>query len=251
MDYRIVYTNNKIEPSQLNAVKGAMHTSLPDLRWSNKILTAEGVVKKKRDYPAVQYKLLRGKLAYIFLGEGIGLFDKWHSFFQGLDLNLNGKWIKLDVKEEDRKYNCNHLMGLDQFRYYHNKSGWLPMGSKKYTEFESRFPKPPRVLNEKYAIIRSVDEIRFFEDILTEHIRTVARKDGPEQDVARIQVRIISPEIKYDTVLYFDEKSKSGRKPRTRLSNFSFMTNAYLSNHLGYGRGAALGFGMMTRKTAP
>lgn len=250
MDYKVVYTKNNIIPARLNAVKGAMNATLPDLRWSNKIITLEGIVKESSDYPPVQYKILRNRLALVFVGPGLELLEACQPLLNNLNLNINGEKMELEIKDV-AGYTCHHLSGLGEFRYYYNRAGWLPMNTRYFLDHKNQFPAVAPDEKIKRSIIRSAGEIQFFEDILGKHIRTVASKDGAPDMVEKIIVRIISTSICHDTVLYFDEKASGGKAPRSRLSDFSFMTNAMLSPHLGYGRGASLGFGMMTPRDNP
>ncbi|NUQ23005.1 MAG: hypothetical protein HUU34_03565 [Saprospiraceae bacterium] len=173
--------------------------------------------KFRYSYPLIQYKRIDGKAALVCLEEGI---HEVHAFFQGKAqvLNLDGRVITPAVERLTMR---EITMSVGDDKHAYRISNWLALNQEHYREWQ-------RMPNES-------ESRRFLMTILRGNLLSMAKGLGWR----------IDREVIVD--LHHIGLSRPTRFKEQTLASFDagFYSNIRLPQHLGLGKGAALGYGMV------
>ena len=168
-------------------------------------------------YPLIQYKRMGRKPAIVCIGEGV---NNIHHYFEGHDWSISISDRKLDMKIDRLDMNQFTMQIWDQLFSYRIRN-WIALNQKNWQEYQQ---------------IEAMDErVHFLERKLIAHIISFAK--GISWNVSKL----IKLKIKH-----LDEPRAVRVKGVTLMGfNLSFRCNAFLPNHIGLGKSASLGFGVV------
>lgn len=205
---------NNISERQVSAFRGAMIQKVGREHSLFHNHREEGFQYR---YPLIQYKRI-GKYAGLYcLGDGV---NEIHKFFglSNWDISIHGEVLPLTI--ERLELNSFTLAVRDTFMMYSIKN-WLALNEENYVRYR--------------AMSGMVDRLGFLERLLTGNILSFAKGiDWHIADPIRIQIQNL-------------EREKVVRYKGVPLMAFdvTFTCNVFLPDHLGLGKSASHGFGVV------
>ena len=168
-------------------------------------------------YPLIQYKRIRNKPHLVCIEDGV---VDVHFFFENKQEGLMLGDRPYELMVENINLNRFTMQVWDKsFNYF--IQDWLPLNQKNYKEFK--------------AIDSEMEQLEFLEKILRGNILSFAK--GIDWNVDK-EVKVRIKEIVRKNII------KVKNIPREAFT-LTFSTNAFLPNHIGLGKNASLGFGVV------
>ena len=168
-------------------------------------------------YPLIQYKRIRKKPHLVCIEDGV---DEVHHFFENKQEGLMLGKRPYELKVDSIRLNRFTMQVWDKsFNYF--MQDWLPFNQdnyKIYKELGSEF-----------------EQMEFLEKILKGNILSFAK--GIEWNVDK-EIRLRIGEIVRSNII-------SVKGIKREAFTLIFSTNVFLPNHIGLGRNASLGFGVV------
>ena len=171
-------------------------------------------------YPLIQYKRLKKKATIICIEEGV---DEIYKLFSQPNWSMNLYGNEYEMKIEKLSVNTFNMNVWNKFFHYRINT-WLALNDKNL-----------KIYNETDAL---ADKIKLLERILTANILSFAKGIDWYIEDKKIEV-IIERIIK-------EGMTKYKKMPR-RFFDVEFKTNVFLPNHIGLGKAASHGFGIVTQ----
>lgn len=176
---------------------------------------------KQHRYPLIQYKCLRDRPGLVCLGQGV---DAVQEYLSRPDRHLHlhgGRHLPMKVARMNLRH-CPLRAWNTWFSY--RLENWLPLHGPHLAAYKQAPSLAQRLL--------------LLERKLNSNIRTFTRSMGWAGD-GQIEVRI-------------HHIRKTGTLPLKDIPfyafNIEFSTNVYLPQHIGLGKGAAFGYGVVSHK---
>lgn len=206
----------EIQGRQVSAFRGAIANKVghDSILFHNHI--GDGF---RYSYPYIQYKRLRKKAAIICIEQGV---DEIYKLFNQPDwkIILNGE--KVELKIDKLNVNALNLNVWDKYFSY-RIFNWLalnPENHKKYRSTESL-----------------TDRVLILENILISNILSFAKGvDWILEEDKKIEVKI--------TDIIGEKVTKFKNTPRVAF-DVEFKTNVFIPQHIGLGKAASHGFGVV------
>ena len=168
-------------------------------------------------YPLIQYKRIRKKPHLVCIEDGV---DQVHHFFENKQEGLMLGSRPYELKVEHLKLNKFTMQVWDKmFNYF--LQDWLPLNQNNYKQFKE--------------ITSEIEQFEFLEKILKGNILSFAKGIGWLVD-KEIKVRIIE-NIRRNII--------SVKGIKREAHTLTFTSNVFLPNHIGLGKNASLGFGVV------
>jgi hypothetical protein len=168
-------------------------------------------------YPLIQYKQINKHPVIICIDEGV---EEIHHFFEKKQIGIILGKREYELKILKLNLNQFIMQVWDKTFYYHLRN-WLPLNQKNYSEFKK--------------IDNEIEQIEYLEKILTGNILSFAR--GIEWEIdKKIQLRINKIN---------DKKIITVKKVKREAYTIDFSTNVFIPNHIGLGKNASVGFGIV------
>ena len=170
-------------------------------------------------YPLIQYKRINKKAAIICVEQGV---DEIYHLFNNpnWNLNLNGEVFKMKI--EKLHVNSFNLNVWDKFFHY-RIFNWIalnPENHKKYQETDSL-----------------IERIGLLENILTANILSFAKGiDWQLESDKKIELKITN---------ILNEKTTIYKEMPRVIFNVEFKTNVFIPQHIGLGKAASHGYGVV------
>lgn len=206
----------EIENFQIPALRGAIieKAGRDSILFHNH--TQDGFRYK---YPLIQYKKIGRKAAVICIEEGV---DEIHKFFENKDWTVNLYDQKVELKIAKLFVNQFTMNIWDKFFTYRIKN-WIALNEKNLETYKN--------------LEGLADKIQLLENILTANILSFAKGINwqIEQDKKII--------IKITNILY--EGSTKFKNILRPVFDVEFKTNVFLPQHIGLGKAASHGFGVV------
>jgi hypothetical protein len=171
-------------------------------------------------YPLIQYKRIGSKPHLFCIEEGV---DEVHHFFENKQEGLILGDRPYELKVEQIRLNKFTIQVWDK-TFNYTLYDWLPLNQENYKSFK--------------ALSSEMDQIEFLEKILTGNIISFAKGINWGVD-KEIKLRI-------DKIIKTKIISVKGIK--REAFGIDFKSNVFLPNHLGLGKNASLGFGIVKEK---
>ncbi|KXX69433.1 CRISPR-associated endonuclease Cas6 [Flammeovirga sp. SJP92] len=207
----------QIAPYEVPAFRGAIAAKVP--RDSVLYHNHDGE-KLRYGYPLIQYKRIGRNPTIVCVGEGV---DEIHKFFENKDwgVEISGRRLEMKIKDLDVKHLTMQVWDQD---FYYRITNWLPLGAEAFREY--------------LGMSTQEEQIRFLETKLIGNIISMAK--GINWTIDK-QIRVKIKEI---------ESIKSIKFKQTKLLSFSlnFSTNVFIPHHLGLGRKAGFGHGIIRKQ---
>ena len=169
-------------------------------------------------YPLIQYKRMGKQAGLVCLEDGV---HEVHAFFQGRPhtLRIGDREFRPEVEELAMKE--VNLQVWDKLFHYHIYN-WLALNQDHYREYQ-RMPD-------------DAERTRFLTSILRGNLLSMAKGlDWFIEREVKVQLRSVGPVQR----THFKDQTMSAFHVR-------FSTNIWLPPYLGLGKGAALGYGMVS-----
>ena len=168
-------------------------------------------------YPMIQYKRIRIKPHLVCIEEGV---DEVHHFFENKQEGLMLGNRPYELRVDEIRLNRFTMQVWDRnFSYF--MQDWLPLNQDNYRQFKD--------------LKSEIDQFEFLEKILRGNILSFAKGIGWLVD-KEIKVRI-------GEILRVNIITVKGVKREAYTLRFS--TNVFIPNHIGLGKNASLGFGVV------
>ena len=168
-------------------------------------------------YPLIQYKRIRKKPHLVCIEEGV---DEVHHFFENKQEGLMLGKRQYELRVEQIRLNRFTMQVWDKsFNYF--LQDWLPFNQENYKAFKE--------------LASELEQMEFLERILKGNILSFAKGIGWQVD-KEIKVRI-------GEILRVNIITVKGVKREAYTLRFS--TNVFIPNHIGLGKNASLGFGVV------
>ena len=168
-------------------------------------------------YPLIQYKRIGKKPHLVCVEEGV---DVVHHFFENKQEGLMLGDRLYELKVEQLNLNSFTMQVWDKsFNYLLQE--WLPLNQKNYVEF--------RKLNSE------MEQLEFLEKILIGNILSFAK--GIDWNIEK-QIKLKIPKILRTNLLTIKDVKREAY-------TLNFTTNVFLPNHIGLGKNASMGFGVV------
>jgi hypothetical protein len=168
-------------------------------------------------YPMIQYKRIRKKPHLVCIEEGV---DEVHHFFENKQEGLMLGNRPYELRVDEIRLNRFTMQVWDRnFSYF--MQDWLPLNQDNYRQFKD--------------LKSEIDQFEFLEKILRGNILSFAKGIGWLVD-KEIKVRI-------GEILRVNIITVKGVKREAYTLRFS--TNVFIPNHIGLGKNASLGFGVV------
>lgn len=205
---------NPIEAWEVPAFRGAV----VETAGKENILFHNHIGKDYRfSYPLIQYKRIRKKPHLVCIEDGV---DEVHHFFENKQEGLMLGKRPYELKVDQIRLNRFTMQVWDKSFIYFLQD-WLPLNQDNYKKFNE--------------IDSEIDQMEFLEGILKGNILSFAKGIGWVVD-KEIKVRI--GEIVRTGII-------SVKGTKREAFTLTFSTNVFLPNHIGLGRNASLGFGVV------
>lgn len=173
-------------------------------------------------YPLIQYKRLNNKAALFCIGEGvenIGVFFTSNNF----NVRIGNKRHCLQIEEVNAKQ-VDIACDTEQI-YSYQLTNWLPLNEENYSLFTQTSDTEER--------------LKMLQRILTGNILSMLKGLGIRME-QRVEVHITHLEER-PNVLF--------KGVKLYCANISFDSNVLLPQHVGLGKHASVGFGVLTATT--
>jgi hypothetical protein len=214
----ILRFSNNIQYFELPLLRGAINGLLGD---KNNVLFHNHQGESFRySYPLIQYKRINQNAAMVCIAEGteaVGLLLMQNN----LKCHLGEKEIQLEI---DQVKANQFLIQTWQSDFIYNLRRWLPLNQENYHEFQS--------------IEGVADQCQFLEKILTGNILSMGKG---------LNIHFES-EIKIKITQLNAPRLIRYKQVRMMSFDLEFKSNVSIPDYLGIGKGASLGFGVVTGK---
>ena len=168
-------------------------------------------------YPLIQYKRIRKKPHLVCIEDGV---DEVHHFFENKQEGLILGDRPYELKVDSIRLNRFTMQVWDKsFNYF--MQDWLPFNQENYKRYKE--------------MASELEQMEFLEKILKGNILSFAK--GIEWNVDK-EIRLRIGEIVRTNVI-------SVKGIKREAFTLTFTTNVFLPNHIGLGRNASLGFGVV------
>ena len=168
-------------------------------------------------YPLIQYKRIGKKPHLVCIEDGV---DEVHFFFENKQEGLMLGKRAYDLKVDSIHLNKFTLQVWDKsFNYF--MQDWLPLNQKNYKAYK--------------ALNSEIEQMEFLEKIMKGNILSFAK--GIDWNVDK-EIKLRISDIVRTNII-----SVKGIKREAFTLNFS--ANVFLPNHIGLGRNASMGFGVV------
>ena len=208
---------NPIEPWETAAFRGAVIQSV----GKNNILFHNHLKKNYRyAYPLIQYKRIRSKPHLFCIEQGV---DEVHHFFENKQEGLILGDRPYELKVDQIRLNKFTMQVWDK-TFNYTLYDWLPLNQDNFRNFKE--------------LPSEIDRIEFLEKVLTGNILSFAKgiKWNVDKDI----------KLRIDEIIKTKIISVKGIK--REAFGIDFKTNVFLPNHIGLGKNASLGFGVVKQK---
>ena len=173
-------------------------------------------------YPLIQYKRLNNKAALFCIGEGvenIGVFFASNNF----NVRIGNKRHCLQIEEVNAKL-VDIACDTEQI-YSYQLTNWLPLNEENYSQFTQTSD--------------TEEQLIMLQRILTGNILSVLKGLGIRVE-QRVEVHIKHLEERPNVIF---------KGVKLYCANISFDSNVLLPQHVGLGKHASVGFGILTVTT--
>ncbi|MCD4694642.1 MAG: hypothetical protein K8S16_00270 [Bacteroidales bacterium] len=208
---------NPIEPWEVATFRGAV---IESAGRKNTLFHNHLKGSFRYAYPLIQYKRIGHKPHLFCIEEGV---DEVHHFFENKQEGLLLGKRPYELKVEQIRLNKFNMQVWDK-TFNYTLYNWLPLNQENYKSFK--------------AIFSEMDQIEFLKKILTGNILSFAK--GINWNVDK--------EIKLRIEKINRSKIISVKGIKRESFGIDFKTNVFLPNHLGFGKNASLGFGVVKQK---
>jgi hypothetical protein len=168
-------------------------------------------------YPLIQYKRIRKKPHLVCIEEGV---DEVHHFFENIQEGLILGNRPYELKVDNIRLNRFTIQVCDKGIQYFIKD-WLPFNQENYRKYK--------------ALTSEIEQMELLEKILTGNILSFAK--GIDWKVEK-EIKLRIQDIVQTNII----RVKGVKREAFTLN---FITNIFLPNHIGLGRNASLGFGVV------
>ena len=205
---------NSIEPWEIAAFRGAVIESA----GRNNTLFHNHLKENYRySYPLIQYKRIKKRPHLFCIEEGV---DEVHHFFENKQEGLMLGNRPYELKVEQIRLNKFTMQVWDKTFFYFLQD-WLPLNQKNYKDYK--------------MLSTEIEQMEFLEKILIGNILSFAKGIGWKVDK---EVKLRIKEIKRINII-------SVKGVKREAFTLTFDTNVFLPNHIGLGKNASLGFGVV------
>ncbi len=171
-------------------------------------------------YPLIQYKVINGRGAILYLGEGVEQIEALFHDVGKRDVYINGDKISLEIyKIIPRLYHLQVYHG-EAFRRY-KLTNWLPVQDENYLKFKSM------------STIKEQND--FLVDMLKKNILAFAKGIG----------WFMEGEVKIKNFRRSALRWTSYKNVKFITYDVWFDANVFLPPHIGLGKGAAHNYGVL------
>lgn len=173
-------------------------------------------------YPLIQYKRLNNKAALFCIGEGvenIGVFFASNTF----NVRIGNKRHCLQIEEVNAKL-VDIACDTEQI-YSYQLTNWLPLNEENYSQFTQTSD--------------TEEQLIMLQRILTGNILSMLKGLGIRVE-QRVEVHIKHLEERPNVIF---------KGVKLYCANISFDSNVLLPQHVGLGKHASVGFGILTVTT--
>ncbi|MBF1577113.1 CRISPR-associated endonuclease Cas6 [Hoylesella shahii] len=173
-------------------------------------------------YPLIQYKRLNNKAALFCIGEGvenIGVFFASNNF----NVRIGNKRHCLQIEEVNAKL-VDIACDTEQI-YSYQLTNWLPLNEENYSQFTQTSD--------------TEEQLIMLQRILTGNILSMLKGLGIRVE-QRVEVHIKHLEERPNVIF---------KGVKLYCANISFDSNVLLPQHVGLGKHASVGFGILTATT--
>ena len=173
-------------------------------------------------YPLIQYKRLNNKAALFCIGEGvenIGVFFASNNF----NVRIGNKRHCLQIEEVNAKL-VDIACDTEQI-YSYQLTNWLPLNEENYSQFTQTSD--------------TEEQLIMLQRILTRNILSMHKGLGIRVE-QRVEVHIKHLEERPNVIF---------KGVKLYCANISFDSNVLLPQHVGLGKHASVGFGILTVTT--
>lgn len=173
-------------------------------------------------YPLIQYKRLNNKAALFCIGEGvenIGVFFASNNF----NVRIGNKRHCLQIEEVNAKL-VDIACDTEQI-YSYQLTNWLPLNEENYSQFTQTSD--------------TEEQLIMLQRILTGNILSMLKGLGIRVE-QRVEVHIKHLEERPNVIF---------KGVKLYCANISFDSNVLLPQHVGLGKHASVGFGILTVTT--
>ena len=214
----IITTTTPIKFDEIRSFRGAIINSLDEKQLLFHNHTDDGL---RYSYPLIQYKRINGNAAIVCVDKGTEVIGEVFASKE-LSLRIGDREEQLEVEKMNAYLTDVKL--VDDWLYFH-LSNWLPLNSDNYV---------------KYCSTDSiVEKLNILESVLIGNIMSFLKGVNIHLD-GQLKVKITS--INRESVIMFKD---------VKMMNFyiDFKTNIWLPNHIGIGKGASVGYGVIKKLT--
>ena len=171
-------------------------------------------------YPRVQYKRICGKAALLCVGEAVDAVHEFFSNYKGT-LQIGEQIVNLQVgKINARQHRIQYYDGLLEYRL----ANWLPLNQDNYRLFQQ---------TTSYS-----GKMQILERVLIGNLLTFCETfDAVPENPLQAEIRRVAS----DKVIPY-------KGQLMQAFDLDIAINITFHDHLGIGKGASLGFGVLTRK---
>ncbi len=208
---------NPIEPWEVPAFRGAVIESAGRI---NTLFHNHLKDSFRYAYPLIQYKRI-GKKPHLFcIEQGV---DEVHHFFENKQEGLMLGKRPYELKVDQIRLNRFTMQVWDK-TFNYSLYDWLPLNQDNFKNFKE--------------LSSDFDKIEFLEKVLTGNILSFAK--GISWNVDK--------DIKLRITQIIKTKIISVKGIKREAFGIDFKTNVFLPNHIGLGKNASLGFGVVKQK---
>lgn len=168
-------------------------------------------------YPLIQYKRIRKKPHLVCIEDGV---DEVHHFFENKQEGLMLGDRPYELKVDSIRLNRFTMQVWDKYFNYFMQD-WLPFNQENYKHYKE--------------LPSEIEQMEFMEKILKGNLLSFAKGIGWKVE-KEIKLRI-------QDIVRTNIISVKGVKREAFTLNFT--TNVFLPNHIGLGRNASLGYGVV------
>ena len=168
-------------------------------------------------YPLIQYKCIQKKPHLVCIEDGV---DEVHHFFENKQEGLFLGSRPYELKVENINLNTFTMQVWDR-SFDYSLQDWLPLNQDNYRVYKS--------------LPSDIEKFEFLEKVLIGNILSFAKGIGWHVD-KEIKVRI-RDNIRTNVIKVKDIKREA--------FTLNFSSNVFLPNHMGLGKSASLGFGVI------
>lgn len=213
-----VYTNLEIQQKEVPLFRGAVLNVLGDkanLLFHNHV----GDTQYRYSYPLIQYKRLGGKAAIVCVEDGVDLIGQYLTETNGI--------LRIGEREAVCDMSSIHYdkipVQICETPYSYRICQWLPLNSKNYQVYKN--------------IEGLVERISMLENILKGNLLSMLKGLDVylEQELTVKITQLSEPYILYNKGIGMT------------AFNADFCCNLTIPNHVGVGKNASVGYGIITR----